>query len=379
MISIESPYWPKSDIDIAPDFGRLETALRCREPDRVPLLELFHDLDVKNAFLGRPIDGVADDIAFHLHAGYDYYTFGFQYAEIVRAYTEVGVPSSGPATPLYGRRTPRHWVRERDSLISNRADFEAFPWPEPGSSTIMAMANVFNWVTGESAVEQALRYLPSTMKLIVQTDGIFERFTKLAGLETFSYLTHDDPALVAEMFQMGGRLAVGLFEYMASLPGVGALWLADDLAYGSGPLFSPDLMRKHLFPWYRRLVEIAHGAGYPMLFHSDGNLWPILDDLIAIGFDALQPIEPQAMDIEALKAAYGERICLVGNIDLGSTLTLGTPEEVREEVRQRIRAIAPGGGYCVGSSNSVTNYVPLDNFRAMVEATFAYGKYPILA
>jgi uroporphyrinogen decarboxylase len=67
--------------------------------------------------------------------------------------------------------------------------------------------------------------------------------------------------------------------------------------------------------------------------------------------------------------------CLIGNIDLGHTLTRGTPEEVDREVTQRINEIAPGGGYCVGSSNSVADYVPIENYRAMVEAAFGYGRY----
>lgn len=375
---MRSPYWPQgSAVDIAPDFERLRVALLAKEPDRVPLLELFHDLDVKEAFLGRSIRGVEDDIQFHVHAGYDYYTFGFQYEEMIDAYNRVGIPSSGPATPLYGKKQPRHWVPERGGIISSRRDFDNFPWPELGQSRIMAMANVFDRVTGGDAVRLALEHLPPNMKLILQTDGIFERFTKLMGLETFSYLLYDDRPLITEMFQAGGRLAVELFEYMTQFPGVGALWLADDLAYGSGTFVSPDVLRKHLFPWYRRIAEIARGADCPLLFHSDGNLLAVLDDLVDIGFSALQPIEPNAMDIAHLKEKYEGRLCLVGNIDLGYTLTRGTPDQVRSEVHKRIRDIGPGGGYCLGTSNTVTNYVPLENFKAMVDATFAFGHYPL--
>ena len=363
--------------DPAPDFFRLHLALTGREPDRVPLLDLFHDLEVKEAFLGRPIAGVEDDIAFHKLAGYDYYTFGFQYGEIVEAYSRMGVASSGAATPLYGVQRSRRWLPERGGLIADRQSYERFPWPEPGRSRIMAMANIFDQVTAEEAVSRTLGHLPPGMKLIAQTDGIFERFTKLMGLETFAYLVHDDPVLTAEMFALGGRLALGLFEYMASLPQVGALWLADDLAYGSGTFVSPQVLRMHLFPWYRRLAEVARDCGCPLLLHSDGNILAILDDLLDIGFSAIQPIEPQAMDIGALKDRYGGRCCLIGNIDLGGVLTRGTPDDVRRDVRAHIRRLAPGGGYCLGSSNTVTNYVPLANFCAMIEATLAYGRYPI--
>ena len=136
-------------------------------------------------------------------------------------------------------------------------------------------------------------------------------------------------------------------------------------------------MRQHLLPWYRRIGEVGARHDMPYLFHSDGDLRPILEDLIGCGFNALQPIEPKAMDIVELKRDYGGRLCLAGNIDLGFTLTLGTPDDVRAEVRERIQAVGPQGGYCVGSSNSVTNYVPLPNFGAMLEATFKYGCYPI--
>jgi len=125
------------------------------------------------------------------------------------------------------------------------------------------------------------------------------------------------------------------------------------------------------------LAAIAHGAGMPFIMHSDGRLWEVIPDLIALGLNALHPIEPKAMDITEVKARYGHKLALFGNLDLGYTLTRGTPDEVRAEVRQRIKELAPGGGYAVGSSNSVTRYVPVENFNAMREATFEYGEYPI--
>jgi uroporphyrinogen decarboxylase len=125
------------------------------------------------------------------------------------------------------------------------------------------------------------------------------------------------------------------------------------------------------------LASIAHNAGMPFILHSDGKLWSVLDDLISLGLDALHPIEPKAMDINRVKQRYGDQLALFGNIDLSYTLTRGTPDEVREEVRRRIRDLAPGGGYAVGSSNSIAHYVPLENYNAMREATFEYGRYPI--
>ena len=102
-----------------------------------------------------------------------------------------------------------------------------------------------------------------------------------------------------------------------------------------------------------------------------------MQDIVDCGFHAFNPIQPNAMDIEVVKKEWGDKLCLIGNLNLDSTLTLGTPEDVRAEVYERIRTIGPGGGYMVASSNSVTDYVPLANMRAMFDATFEFGKYPI--
>jgi uroporphyrinogen decarboxylase len=93
--------------------------------------------------------------------------------------------------------------------------------------------------------------------------------------------------------------------------------------------------------------------------------------------NAIHPIEPKAMDILEVKKRYGGKLCVIGNIDLGYTLTRGSPEETESEVKEKLRTVAPGGGYCLGSSNSIPEYVKPENFRAMVETTKKYGKYPI--
>jgi uroporphyrinogen decarboxylase len=93
--------------------------------------------------------------------------------------------------------------------------------------------------------------------------------------------------------------------------------------------------------------------------------------------DVLHPIEPKCMDIVAVKKEFGDRIALMGNVYLGYTLTRGTPAEVRAEVKFLIQNVAPGGGYLLSSANSITNYVPLENYQALLDATREYGRYPI--
>jgi uroporphyrinogen decarboxylase len=158
---------------------------------------------------------------------------------------------------------------------------------------------------------------------------------------------------------------------------VGAVTHPDDLAYTEALLVSPRHLREYVFPWYRWNCTLVRERGLVNVFHSDGRLFPVLDDIAGCGFNVLHPIEPKAMDIVEVKRLVGDRLCLIGNIDLGYTLTRGTPREVEAEVRERIRTVGPGGGYCVGSSNSVPSYVPLENYNAMRQAAFQYGRYPL--
>ena len=110
--------------------------------------------------------------------------------------------------------------------------------------------------------------------------------------------------------------------------------------------------------------------------HSDGDLMVLMEDIINLGVDVLQPIDPTCMDIVKVKEMYGDRICLVGNVS-NELLQNGTPLEVEARVKELICKVAPGGGYCLGSGNSVPEWAKFENFMAMREATFKYGHYPI--
>ncbi|RLG98119.1 nucleoside 2-deoxyribosyltransferase, partial [Candidatus Bathyarchaeota archaeon] len=142
-------------------------------------------------------------------------------------------------------------------------------------------------------------------------------------------------------------------------------------------LVSPRDLKEFFFPWLREVGRIAEKNSLPMIYHSDGDLTSVMEDLIDCGVDAIHPIEPKAMNIVEVKERWGDRLALIGNIDLGYTLTLGTVDEVVREVKERIRDLAPGGGYAVGTSNTVTDYVKLENYKAMIAATKKWGRYPI--
>jgi uroporphyrinogen decarboxylase len=137
------------------------------------------------------------------------------------------------------------------------------------------------------------------------------------------------------------------------------------------------MLRELFFPWLVDLSGLSHAHGRPLIYHTDGDATLLLPDMVAAGIDCFQAIEPKCMDIVAVKREYGRRLALMGNLDLGYTLTRGTPQEVEDNVKFLIKHIAPGGGLLLGSCNSITNYVPMENFKTMMRATLQYGRYPI--
>jgi uroporphyrinogen decarboxylase len=265
------------------------------------------------------------------------------------------------ASPTPAPRTVR---LSGPGAIAGPADLDTYPWPDPDQEAYYA------------PLLQAAGCLPPGMGLVSGVGGIFTRVWMLLGLEGFCYRLTEEPALIAALFERVGAIQCAVLRKVVRLPRVVAVWYGDDLAYTEATIVSPRVYRRYLFPWIEELAAIAHGAGLPFLFHSDGRLWEVLPDLIGLGVDALHPIEPKAMDINLVKARFGHRLALIGNIDM-ELLALGTPEQVRQQVRQRIKDLAPGGGYAVGANPGVTDYVRPENYEAMRQATLAYGTYPI--
>ena len=158
--------------------------------------------------------------------------------------------------------------------------------------------------------------------------------------------------------------------------GAEVICIADDYASNFAPMFSPAHFREFVLPRLQRIVDAVHDEGALAIKHSDGNLWPILEDIVNTGIDGLNPLEPVAgMDLGEVKAAYGDRVCLVGNIDCGELLCHGTTAQVEAAVQEAIRVAAPGGRYMLACSNSIHAGVDPENFRAMIAAGRKYGAY----
>ncbi len=339
------------------DFARLRHAiLRQGKLDRAPLIELHVDLPVKEAFIGRKIQTAADEAEFWVTAGYDY-------APIATGLLQVGGVMSGEATQtsegrysLYEDRTEINWAAEGQGIIQTVEDVAAFPWPDAETLDL-------------SPITELADALPAEMPVIVIIGKLFTPAWMLLGFEGFAEASLFNRPLLDAIFERITAFQFRVFERAIELPKVAGIWHSDDLAFGTGLLVSPEVYRHYVFPWYRRMGEICRARDLLYIYHSDGNLHEVFDDLIACGFHALHPIEPQAMDARQVKAQVGDHLCLLGNIDV-DLLARGTPDQVRKAVRANLRDLTADGGYCPGSANSVTHYCRLDNYRALIETAF---------
>ena len=144
--------------------------------------------------------------------------------------------------------------------------------------------------------------------------------------------------------------------------------IACDIAHKEGPLLSPKFMAEHYFPRVKRIVEAYHEHEMKVFYHSEGNLWPIMDDLVTTGIDGLNPCEPHShMDVEDVRAKQ-PKLVLWGGVDNSYLLVNGTPEHVRERVEE-LKEIGKNGGLLIGSTGQIHPACKLENLIAMIEAS----------
>ena len=344
-----------------PNFERYRIALNCEEPDRVPLGEWHVDKLAKEGFLGRKIETLKDEVEFWEKAGFDYVSAASGILESTQAPNRM---TGEEIQTKYGDTVKRAWAREHEGAISNWEQFEKFSWPSPDDFDLSKWG-VFD------------KILPAGMKAVFLFGRVLTPVWMYMGTETFYYALQNNEELIAALFEKVKAIQYEIFLRVIEHKCVGAVLNNDDIAHNNGLMIHPKYLRKYVFPFYKKVGDVCRDRGLGYVFHSDGDCTTVMDELIECGYQGFNPVQPNAMDIVEVKRKWGKKLCLIGNINLDSTLTLGTPEDVRAEVHERIRAIAPGGGYMVASSNSITDYVPLENMKAMLEATFAYGQYPI--
>ncbi len=350
-----------------PDFHRLKKAIHHEEPDRLPLAEALVGYEIQSQFVGRKVNDtdLRSQVDFWMKAGYDYIplTVGMMSSgEITKELSIFGVVQK---VLRKGKETEEviPWNIEEKGVISDPKDYERFPWGEAAKLDFSKFSKV-------------QPFLPEGMKIIACSGKIFTLAWMLMGFQNFCLSLYLQEELVEKVFQKIGEIQLQGVNKLLEIPNIGGLWVVDDLSYGSGTMIDPKILRKYVFPWYEELASICKKKDLLFILHSDGNIWPIMEDLITIGFEAIHPIDPTCMDIKEVKEKVGSKVALIGNVHT-DLLASGRPEEVSELTKQRIKEIAPGGGYALGSGNSVPNWVRFENYQAMRETALRFGSYPI--
>lgn len=355
--------WPSDE----PDFDRLRRViLRQRLPDRVPFYELLADQEIIDSVLEvaplNPTLQVKEHreeqmrrrIRFCLKMGYDYV-----WALPEMAFPEIRLGAQDTASLP---REKRMWANEQEGMILNWKDFEEYSWPSPDSIDY-------------SEVEFLADHLPDGMQVVAGTSGYLECVMRLLGFVPFSLAIYDQPDLLEATFDRVGRMFETFYRNLVEIPNVGAICLADDMGYRSGTFIKPQLMRHYVFPRQRRLSEISHAKGLPFFMHSCGNLKLVMDDLIDdVKIDGKHSFEDNYMSAAEAKKLYGNRISILGGVDM-DVLCRGSEEEVRTYTRRILEACMSGGGYALGTGNTVANFIPVCNYLAMLDEGMRCGRY----
>lgn len=333
-----------------PDFNNLLAVLRRDVPSRPTLFEFFLHEDLYRRLAGTAADAELDEFDHHrmlvkafMHAGYDYVT----------------LHASNMTFPAGDMQHLASHSMDESAVILDRATYESYSWPDPTS---------FDY----SRLDVIGRELPSGMKIVAcGPGGVLENVIQLVGYQGLSLMMADDPELVEKIFDDVGSRLVEYYRIAARYPAVGALISNDDWGFSAQTMLSPADMRRYVFPWHERIVEVIHAHDKPVILHSCGNLEAVMDDIIdGMRYDAKHSFEDKICPLEEAYEKWGSRIAILGGIDL-DFVCRSTPDKITARAQAMLDRTADRGGYGLGSGNSIPYYVPDDNYFALIEPAIA--------
>ncbi len=362
MINMENKF-RKFKYGIKPNYqGLLDSLRRKGTPDRVYHMELFLDKEIIDAIDKRfgltthisaeePFYEYRQKIEVQRFLGYDYVRSSLNYFSddntfLVKDATDTAEESL--------KRKSRSWRDESKGPITSWEEFNDFPWPDKASLDI-------------SELEWYEENLPDDMCVIAGGGHFFEHLSWFMGYETLCFALHDRRDLV-------DAIAAKIFEYeetvcrkVLEFEKVKIFWASDDMGFKTGTLISPEDMRHYVLSGHKKLARISHEKERLYILHSCGKRDQILEDLIEnVRLDAIHSWEDGIELITDAKNNYGDRLSLIGGIDM-DFLCRSDEESIRKRVRETIKVCQPGGGFCLGTGNTVANYVPLDNYLVMID------------
>jgi uroporphyrinogen decarboxylase len=339
-----------------PDFSNLLAVLQRRAPARPTLFEFFLNEKLYQRIVPEISLGRGDRMTLYRRnraafqrMGYDYFTLtvpGF-------SFTEAG---------KVNRAHDKSVSQNEGAVIHSRADLEAFPWPDPENAEY-------------GVLDQLSSDMPEGMKIITSgPGGVLENAIELVGYENLCLMILDDEELAVDIFAAIGSRLVRYYEIAARHEWVGACISNDDWGFKTHTLFSPPQMRRFVFSWHKKIVAAIHAAGKPAILHSCGHFQKVIEDIIEdMQYDGRHSYEDNILPVEQFYELYTLRIATLGGIDL-DFVCRAQPEEVYQRSTAMLQQSAGGGSFALGTGNSVPEYVPDQNYFAMIRAAFDLRK-----
>jgi uroporphyrinogen decarboxylase len=332
-----------------PDFTNIEAILQKQKPSRFTLYEFFWSDALSARVAGVPCYPkyhTPEDIQVKVKA---FYNLGYDYANIHGS--EFCFPTGNThhlSTVSLNENTP----------ITDRKSFDEYPWQDPDAADY-------------SRLEYSREFLPKGMKLITHGPlGVLENVVALAGYDNLCMMLYDDPQLFGDLFEEVGSRLVRYFENCVQHDTVGAILVNDDWGFNTQTMLSPDTLREYVFPWHKKIVEIAHKAGKPAILHSCGNYDSIIDDIIYdMKYDGRHSYEDSITPVEKAYMDFNGKLAVMGGIDMGFMST-ATEQQVFKRSRKLLE-LTECKGFGLGTGNSVPEYVPDRNFFALIRSIWS--------
>lgn len=377
-----------NDHPVEPDFDSLIDVLhRRKKPDRVYQAELFMDHVVRDRLKERlgveitspdryeswnrrsgesplPSTPTNADLIADLRSDIDLYrVLGY---ELVRVHLPAGefrmdVHSSADVVEEAFKQTSQGYtVHEHDGPIQNERDLDAYPWPDIAS-------------LDRSLLEWADTEMPAGMKGYDLTMQVFEATSWLMGYETLFMSMYDRPEFVERVIDRVGKTYLDYTTLLCEHDSIGVVWGTDDMGFKSGTMVAPHWLKEKILPWHREAARVAHQAGKQYFLHSCGDVEPVMDAFIGeVGIDAKHSFEDDVIPVTEFFRRHGDEVGVIGGLDI-DFLCRADEAAIRGRVREVLESCHPEGGYALGSGNSITDYMPLDNYLAMLDEGRRFG------
>ena len=336
---------------------RVLTALRIQEPDRVPHFEILIAKQVRDAILP---DATLEEFIEHVD-----HDAGVVFDKPNWKYETIDAKHRRDQWGGVVRFTDTDLGHPMDAALKSLADVDSYVAPDPDE----------DW--RYEPIRRMLRFKGERAVIAHVTDVFDIAKESLLGDVAYFMAMKRNPELIERVNQI---VLDYHLKYLGNCIDLGAdiVFVTGDWAMTKGPMASREMTKRFMAAPFARIAEYCHSRGIPCLKHTDGNIWPIWDIIVDAGADGIHPIDPMAgMDMAEAKEAFGDKVCLMGNVSCAFSLVSGTPDEVREETREVIRKAGKGGGLIVTSSNSIHSGVKPANYLAMMESIREWGGYPL--